>query len=67
MADEIAANSPFGVWMTKEVMWSALEIPGQQAAIDLENRTQVLAAQLEDAHAQRATALTKEPVAYQWR
>jgi enoyl-CoA hydratase len=67
VAAEIAANSPFGVWMTKEVMWSALEIPGQQAAIDLENRTQVLAAQLEDARAQRATALTKEPVTYQWR
>jgi hypothetical protein len=53
--------------MTKEVMWSALEIPGQQAAIDLENRTQVLAAQLEDARAQRATALTDERVTYQWR
>ena len=26
VADEIAANSPFGVWMTKEVMWSQLEI-----------------------------------------
>ena len=38
----IRANSPFGVWMTKEVMWSNLEVPGQQAAIDLENRTQIL-------------------------
>jgi len=67
LAAEIAANSPFGVWMTKEVMWSALEIPSQQAAIDLENRTQVLADQLEDARAQRATALTDERVTYQWR
>lgn len=67
LAAEIAANSPFGVWMTKEVMWSALEIPGQQAAIDLENRTQVLANQLEDARAQRAAFFTKEPVTYQWR
>jgi enoyl-CoA hydratase len=66
LAAEIAANSPFGVWMTKEVMWSALEIPGQQAAIDLENRTQVLASQLEDARAQRATFFTKEPVTYGW-
>ena len=38
----VARNSPFGVAMTKEVMWSALEIPGQQAAIDLENRTQIM-------------------------
>ncbi len=67
VAAEIAANSPFGVWMTKEVMWSALEIPGQQAAIDLENRTQVLASQLEDARAQRATVFTHDRVAYRWR
>lgn len=41
-AELILANSPMGVHMTKEVMWSALEIPGQQAAIDLENRTQIM-------------------------
>ena len=49
IADEIIANSPFGVWMTKEVMWSNLEVASQQAAIDLENRTQVLASQTADA------------------
>lgn len=43
IAEEIAANSPFGVWMTKEVMWSQLEIGSLQAGIDLENRTQLLA------------------------
>jgi enoyl-CoA hydratase len=42
-AELIAANSPFGVWMTKEVMWSNLETGSLQAAIDLENRTQILA------------------------
>lgn len=41
-AELILANAPAGVRMTKEVMWSALEIPGQRAAIDLENRTQVM-------------------------
>ena len=35
-------NSPFGVRMTKEVMWSQLEIGSLQAGIDLENRTQML-------------------------
>jgi enoyl-CoA hydratase len=59
MADEIAANSPFGVWMTKEVMWTALEIPGQQAAIDLENRTQLLTGQTADSHAQRRAFLER--------
>lgn len=41
-ADLVAGNSPFGVRMTKEVMWSQLEIGSLQAGIDLENRTQVL-------------------------
>ena len=35
-AAEIMLNSPIGVALTKEGMWSALEIPGMQAAIDLE-------------------------------
>lgn len=42
VADLIAANSPFGVWMTKEVMWTNLEASSLQGAIDLENRTQIL-------------------------
>jgi enoyl-CoA hydratase len=47
-AAQIAANSPFGVWMTKEVMWSNLEAGSLQAAIDLENRTQILTTFTED-------------------
>jgi len=42
LADEIRANSPMGVRMTKEVMWSQLEIPSLHAGIDLENRTQIM-------------------------
>ena len=34
-AAEIMLNSPIGVALTKEGMWSALEIPGLQAAIDM--------------------------------
>ena len=48
VADEIVRNSPMGVWMTKEVMWSNLEVPSMQAGIDLENRTQVLCGQTQD-------------------
>jgi hypothetical protein len=33
-AAEITANSPMGVWMTKEVAWSQLEIGSLQAGID---------------------------------
>ncbi|HVX17946.1 MAG TPA: enoyl-CoA hydratase-related protein [Acidimicrobiales bacterium] len=48
LADLIVANSPFGVWMTKEVMWSQLEVPSLTAGIDLENRTQIVATFTED-------------------
>ena len=48
-AAEIMLNSPIGVALTKEGMWSALEIPGMQAAIDLENRQQIMATFSEDA------------------
>jgi enoyl-CoA hydratase len=44
----ICANSPTGVWMTKEVMWSQLEVGSLQAGIDLENRTQILTSYTED-------------------
>ncbi|MGH9197489.1 MAG: enoyl-CoA hydratase-related protein, partial [Acidimicrobiia bacterium] len=44
----VRTNSPFGVWMTKEVMWSNLEASSLQAAMDLENRTQILTTMTED-------------------
>lgn len=48
LAESIAQHSPFGVWMTKEVMWSNLEVPSIRAAIDLENRTQILSSLTSD-------------------
>jgi enoyl-CoA hydratase/carnithine racemase len=44
----ICGNSPTGIWMTKEVMWSQLEIGSMHAGIDLENRTQILTSTTED-------------------
>lgn len=52
-ADEIMMNTPIGVALTKEGMWSALEIPGLQAAIDLENRQQIMASFSDDAREMR--------------
>jgi enoyl-CoA hydratase/carnithine racemase len=43
LADEILANSPFGVVMTKEVLWANLAASSAESAIALENRTQILA------------------------
>jgi enoyl-CoA hydratase len=55
----IARNSPMGIFMTKEVMWSALEIPGQAAAMDLENRTQIMTSFTEDHREAMASFLQK--------
>jgi enoyl-CoA hydratase len=63
-ADEIIANSPWAVFQTKEVMWSALEIPGRQAAMDLENRTQVLAGMTADSAEAIRSFLEKRPPDY---
>lgn len=41
-AREITGNSPFGVEMTKQVMWANIDAPSLGAAIELENRTQIL-------------------------
>jgi enoyl-CoA hydratase/carnithine racemase len=43
LADTIVGYSPFGVVMTKEVMWANLDAPSIESAIHLENRTQILA------------------------
>lgn len=48
LAAQIAANSPFGVWMTKQVMQRTVDAPSLGAALELENRTQVLATRTED-------------------
>ena len=63
-ADEIMRNTPFGVALTKEGMWSALEIPGLQAAIDLENRQQLMATATADHREAMQAFLEKRPPSY---
>jgi enoyl-CoA hydratase len=60
-AELILANGPFGVRMTKEVMWSQLEIGSMQAGIDLENRTQILSSFAGDMEEAMAAFLEKRP------
>jgi enoyl-CoA hydratase len=64
VADEIAANSPWGVAQTKEVMWSQLEVGSLQAGIDLENRTQLLASHTAEVAEAIAAFLEKRPASY---
>jgi enoyl-CoA hydratase/carnithine racemase len=42
-AQEIAAWSPWGVRLTKQGMWAALEIPSELAAVEYEDRQQIMA------------------------
>ena len=43
MAGRMCEFSPFGLALTKETMWASLEVGSLQTAVDLENRTQLLA------------------------
>ena len=41
-AEQIAALAPWGVRLTKQGMWDALEIPSEQAAVHYEDRQQIM-------------------------
>jgi enoyl-CoA hydratase len=43
MAEGMCAFSPFGLALTKDTLWAAMEVGSLRAAVDLENRTQLLA------------------------
>jgi enoyl-CoA hydratase len=62
LAREIAANSPFGVQMTKQVLHRNCDATSLEAAIELENRTQILASRTGDlAEAVSAFRERREP------
>lgn len=63
-AEEITLNTPLGVALTKEGMWSALEIPGLQAAIDMENRQQIMASFSDDAREMRRAKSEGRPPSF---
>jgi enoyl-CoA hydratase/carnithine racemase len=41
-ANQIAELAPWGVQLTKQGMWTALEIPSEQAAVEYEDRQQIM-------------------------
>ncbi len=63
-AHEVMRNAPFGVALTKEGMWGALEIPALQNAIDLENRQQIMASATNDHREALAAFLERRPPGY---
>lgn len=48
LAAAVAANSPFGVRLTKQVLHAGVDAPSFGAAVELENRNQLLASRTED-------------------
>jgi enoyl-CoA hydratase len=42
-AEQIASLAPWGVRLTKRGIWAALEIPSEQAAVEYEDRQQIMA------------------------
>jgi len=63
-AAEIMRNSPFGVALTKEGMWGALEIPALQNAIDIENRQQIMASATADHREALESFAQRRPALY---
>lgn len=59
IAAAIRANSPFGIAMTKKVLWQNIDAPSLEAAMALENRTQILASLTGDAAEAQAAFLAK--------
>jgi len=57
----VTAYSPFGQRMTKQVYRSAIDAPSLEAALAMENRTQILAHGSEDAAEARRAFLEKRP------
>lgn len=53
LAQRVAANTPFGTWMTKDAMWASFEGASLDTMIGLEARSQVLALLTDDAREKR--------------
>jgi enoyl-CoA hydratase len=66
-ADEILLNPPLSVELTKQGMWTALEIPSFSATVEFENRQQVLTAMTDDQAEAAAAFLGKRRPDYRYR
>ncbi len=64
MAVSMCAFSPFGLELTKETMWASLEVGSLRAAVDLENRTQLLAGHTGNLAEASAAFREKRPPVY---
>ena len=63
-AEQIAAWTPWGIRLTKQGMWAALEIPAEQAAVEYEDRQQIMAIQGQAPAEAVAAFLEKRPAEF---
>lgn len=67
LARQILANSPFGVKHTKRLVWENLNAPSFRMALELENRSQMLASMTEDYKEATAAFVDKRPPNFKGR
>lgn len=67
IATLIVGNSPFGVRMTKQVLWNNINAPNLAPAMELENRTQILASMTEDCREAESAFLAKRAPSFRNR
>jgi enoyl-CoA hydratase/carnithine racemase len=60
----IRGNSPFATWMTKETMWQTIDAPSLRAALDIENRTQIMVSAAGDTREAQAAFFEKRPAVW---
>ena len=66
-AEQIMLNPPFSVELTKQGMWLALQMPSLKAAIEFENRQQILTSLTQDRAEATAAFFEKRPPNYNYR
>jgi enoyl-CoA hydratase len=64
-ARAVLANSPYSVAHTKKLMWANLDANSYEAAIEAENRTQILGTMTQDYSEATAAFMEKRPPRYQ--
>jgi enoyl-CoA hydratase len=63
-AQAICANSRFAIRMTKQIMWANLDAPSLDHALELENRTQILATMTRDSPEAMRAFVEKRPAEF---
>lgn len=67
LTETLLTAAPLSLELTKQAMWLGLEMPTLEAAMELENRQQILSAQTEDASESSAAFAEGRPASFRYR